>query len=54
MASELRPTVVLKFMLNGPVVVIFVCSQGCHSSCIVVLNFVSVVISIVEISFLWI
>ena len=54
MASELRPTVVFKFVLNGPGVVIVVCSQGYHSSCIVVRNFVSVVISIVKVSVSWI
>ena len=54
MASELRPTVVFKIMSNGPGVVIVVCSPGYRSSSIVVLNFVSVVICIVKISFLWI
>ena len=54
MASELRPTVVFKFVLNGPGVVIVVCSLGYHSSCVVVRNFVSVVICVVKISFLWI
>ena len=54
MASELRPTVVFKFMLSGPGVVIVVCSPGYRSSSIVVFNFVSVVICIVKISFLWI
>ena len=53
-ASELRLTVVFKFMLNGPGVVIVVCSPGYRSSSIVVFNFVSVVICIVNISFLWI
>ena len=53
-ASELRPTVVFKFVLNGPGVVILVCSSGYHSSSIVAFNFVSVVICIVKISFLWI
>ena len=52
--SELRPTVVFKFVLNGPGVVIVVCSPGYRSSSIVVFNFVSVVICIVKISFLWI
>ena len=51
-ASELRPAVVFKFMLNGPGVVIVVCSLGYLSSSIVVLNFVSAVICIVKISFL--
>ena len=50
-ASELRPTVVLKFMLNGPGVVKVVCSPGYRSSSIVVFNFVSIVICIVKISF---
>ena len=54
MASELRPTVVFKFVLNGPGVVIVVCSPGHHSSSIVVFSFVSIVICIVKISFLWI
>ena len=38
-------------MLNGPGVVIVVCSPGYRSSSIVVFNFVSVVICIVKISF---
>ena len=45
MASELRPTVVFKFVLNGPGVVIVVCSSGI----VVVFNFVSVVICIVKV-----
>ena len=49
--SELRPTVVFTFVLNGPGVVIVICSPGYHSSSIVVCNFVSIVICIVEISF---
>ena len=53
-ASELRPTVVFKFMLNGSRVVIVVCSPGYRSSSIVMFNFVSVVICIVKVSFLWI
>ena len=51
MASELRRTVVFKFMLNGPGVVIVVCSPGYRSSSIVVFNFISLVICIVKISF---
>ena len=51
MASELRPTVVFKFVLNGPGVVIVVCSPGYRASSIVVLYFVSVVICIVKIYF---
>ena len=53
-ASELRPTVVFKFVLNGPGVVIVVCSPGYRSSSIVVFHFVCIVICIVKISFLWI
>ena len=53
-ASELKPTVVFKFMLNGPGVVIVVCSPEYRSSSIVEFNFVSVVIFTVKISFLWI
>ena len=49
-ASELRPTVVFNFVLNGPGVVIVVCSPGYRSSSIVVFNFVSIVICIVKIS----
>ena len=52
MASELRPTVVVKFVLNGPGVVIVVCSPGYRSSSIVAFNFVSVAISIVKFLFL--
>ena len=51
-ASELRPTVVFKFMLNGHGVIIVVCSPGYRSSSIVVFNFVSVVICILKISFI--
>ena len=50
-ASELRPTVVFTFVLNGPGVVIVICSPGYRSSSIVVCNFVSIVICIVEVSF---
>ena len=50
-ASELRPTVVFKFVLNGPGVVIVVCSPGYRSSSIVVFNFVNIVICFVKISF---
>ena len=53
-ASELRPTVVFRLMLNDPGVVIVVWSLGYCSSSIVVFCFVSVVICIVKISFLWI
>ena len=54
-ASELRRTVICKFVLDGPGVVIVVCSPGYRSSNIVVCNFASiVVICIVKISFLWI
>ena len=54
MASELKPTVVFKFMLNSPGVVIVVCSPGYRSGSIVAFKFVKVVIFIVKISFLWI
>ena len=47
MASELRRTVVFKFVFNGPGVVIVVCSPGYLSSSIVACNFVSIVICIV-------
>ena len=51
MASELRPTVVFKFVFNGPGVVIVVCSLGYRFSSIVVFNFVKIVICSVKIFF---